>query len=651
MRMSVLVGCVAMAAIPAAVAAPGPVILQPYASGFTAPLEIVHAGDGSGRLFVVEQAGRIRIVRGGQVLATPFLDITSKVLSGGEEGLLGLAFHPSYASNGRFFVYYNRTSPSPDGGSQIVIEEYHRSASNPDVADAAGIEKLTIAHPTFTNHNGGKLAFRPGETFLYAGVGDGGGGGNPFHAAENLGDLRGKLLRIDVDHNPPDLSTNPFANTPGARAEVWAFGLRNPFRFSFDRRTGDLYIGDVGQNLYEEVDYVPASAGGGQDFGWSTFEGFHCYDPPTGCARAGAVPPVLEYGHDASGGIAITGGYRYRGPVRELQGFYVYGDFGSGRIWAAQPMAGGAWGTTQVATASNLSAFGEDEAGELYVANLGAGTISRLAAIDSDGDGMSDAFETQYFGSATAGDPTRDDDGDGLSNLVEYREGRNPLVKDNDVFADARLFTMQQYRDFLAREGDPLGIEFWTQRLEGGTQTRVDLAQSFLDSPEFGQAIAPIVRLYLASFARVPDAPGLRFWTAQFKAGMPLPQVAEAFAQSDEFLAVNGMLDDGAFVDRLYRVVLGREPDMAGRNAWVSQLASGTLTRGQVMLGFSESTEYQATSRPRVLVTMAYVGMLRRSPEPGGFDFWVGYLGMGNAEPQLIAQFIAAPEYRNRFLP
>ena len=632
-----------------ALAAPGPVTLQPYASGFSAPLEIVAANDGTGRLFVVEQGGRIRIVRNGQVLPQPFLDIASEVLSGGEQGLLGLAFHPSYAANGRFFVYYNRPVVPADGGSEIVIAEYHRSAANPDVADPAGRVLLLIEHPTFPNHNGGKLAFRPGDPGLYAGVGDGGGGGNPFHAAENLADLRGKILRLDVDHTPPDYSTNPFAGVQGARGEVWAYGLRNPFRFSFDRRTGDLYIGDVGQNLYEEVDYMPVSRGGGQDYGWSTFEGLHCYDPPTGCSRPGAVAPILEYGHDAAGGIAVIGGYRYRGPVRELQGFYLYGDDGSGHIWAASPDAGGAWSTTLLANGGNVSAFGEDEAGELYVADLVAGTISRLAAIDSNGNGMSDAFEAQFFSGTASIDPAGDDDGDGLANRVEYREGRNPRVKDNDVFGDARLFAMQQYRDFLGREGDPLGIGFWTRAIEIAGQPRVQQVQSFFDSAEFGATVAPVVRLYLASFARVPDYGGLQFWIGRFHAGELLGDIAQSFAVSAEFMATYGTLDDAAFVTQLYRNVLERDPDATGLQFWTGQLRS--MTRGGVMLAFSEGAEFRAKSRNPVLATMAYAGLLRRSPEPGGYASWVAFLDSGRAEAELLDAFITAPEYRERFLP
>ena len=360
-------------------AAPPPITPQPFVSGLSAPVEIAHANDSSGRLFVVEQGGRIRVIRNGLLLSTPFLDLSAAnggpVRTGGEQGLLGLAFHPAYASNGRFYVFYTRALGS-DPGNEIVIQRFNRSPSNPDLADASsGSIVLTIAHPQFTNHNGGKLAFGP-DGYLYIGVGDGGGGGDPFNAAQSLGDLRGKILRIDVDGGAPYAipPTNPFGN------EIWAYGLRNPWRFSFDRLTGDLFIGDVGQGAWEEIDFEPRGSGGGRNYGWRIFEGTHCFNPPSGCSLAGHVPPIIEYGHDSSGGFSVTGGYRYRGgALPALSGFYLYGDFVSDRVWAAEPSgSGGGWVTTEVATVPNISTFGEDENGELYAANLGAGTIVRL---------------------------------------------------------------------------------------------------------------------------------------------------------------------------------------------------------------------------------------------------------------------------------
>jgi len=364
--------------------APPPVVPQPFVSGLAAPVEIAHANDGSGRLFVLEQAGRVRVVRNGVLLPTPFLDLSAAnggpVRSGGEQGLLGIAFHPSYLTNGRFFVFYTRALPGDGGGNEIVVEGYARSAANDDIADpASGSLVIAIAHPQFSNHNGGKMAFGP-DGHLYIGVGDGGSGGDPANAAQTLTELRGKILRLDVDGGSYAIpQRNPFIGDDAARAEIWAYGLRNPWKFSFDRLTGDLFIGDVGQGAREEIDFQPRRNGGGRNYGWRVFEGTACFNPSTGCSLAGHVPPILEYAHDANGGFSVTGGFRYRGSsMPALAGFYLYGDFVSDRVWAAEPDASGQWITTQVATVANLSSFGEDENGELYAADLAAGTIVRL---------------------------------------------------------------------------------------------------------------------------------------------------------------------------------------------------------------------------------------------------------------------------------
>jgi hypothetical protein len=368
-------------------AAPPAITLQPFVTGLASPVEITNADDSSGRLFVVELGGKVRVIRNGQVLPTPFLDISAgnggPVHAVGEGGLLGLAFHPSYATNGRFFVYYTRVLPGDANGNEIVIARYERSAGNADVADpASGAIVLVISHPQQSNHNGGKLAFGF-DGYLYAGVGDGGGGGDPFATGQSLTQLRGKILRLDVDGVtsyvvPP---SNPFANDPSVRGEIWAYGLRNPWRFSFDRLTGDLLIGDVGQGAWEEIDFEPFGSAGGRNYGWSVFEGTHCFNPSTGCSLAGHTLPIIEYGHNSTGGNSVTGGYRYRGSGSPaLAGYYVYGDFVSGRIWAAAPDSGGTWISTQIGSLSNLSTFGEDESGELYAANISAGTIHRVVA-------------------------------------------------------------------------------------------------------------------------------------------------------------------------------------------------------------------------------------------------------------------------------
>ena len=636
----------------AAVAASAQIALTPYASPFTLPVAIANAGDGSGRLFVVEQAGRIHIVRNGVTGATPFLDIRNIVQSGGEEGLLGLAFHPNYALTGHFYVFYTAPPAGTGGGNDVVIARYRGAG---DAADPATRQEiLRIPHPQFGNHNGGALVFGP-DGFLYIGVGDGGGGGDPFNAGQNLNDLRGKVLRIDVNAPAPYgiPPTNPFANQAGRRGEIYAYGLRNPWRITFDRASGAMYIGDVGQGAREEVDLVPAGSAGGQNFGWRVFEGTLCHNPSSGCALAGHVPPILEYAHDSNGGVSITGGYVYNGRAfRELRGHYVFGDYGSHRIWMITSFNGnGTANFTEVGTVSTPSTFGEDEDGELYVASHQGGTISRIGPPDADGDGLSDAFESFFFGNAMAGDPNVDTDSDGVTNLHEYREGLNPTAKDNDVFTVSRLFAMQQYRDFLSREGDNRGIEFWTAEMDLGARSRATMVETFIGSPEFEGVIAPVVRLYFAYFLRIPDYGGLQHWITQARAGATLPAISQAFASSPEFTNRYGALSNSQFVDRVYRNVLGRAPDSAGLAFWTGRLDSGAMSRGQVMLAFSESAEFRPIINAEVYVTMLYVGMLRRSPDTNGFNFWVGRIDAGNSARALIESFLAAEEYRRRFLP
>jgi glucose/arabinose dehydrogenase len=356
--------------------------LQPIATGLNQPVALAHAGDGSGRLFIVELAGRIKVYDGTQVLGTPFLDISSLVSCCGERGLLGLAFHPDYASNGYFYVFYTTKAGGNLAEGDIVIARY-RVSGNPQVADGGSrLVLVTIPHSTQGNHNGGQLAFGP-DGHLYAGVGDGGGGGDPDRNGQDLGVLLGKVLRLDVDGASPYVpADNPFVNTPGARGEIWAFGLRNPWRFAFDRVTGDLFIGDVGQGSREEVDFEPADSPGGLNYCWSAKEGTLNHNGDVSCTGGTPTAPILEYGTHDAGNCSITGGYRYRGgQIPGLYGVYVYGDYCSGRIWGASQNGSGAWTSTQLLdTDRNISTFGEDEAGELYVAHhsTGAGAVYRL---------------------------------------------------------------------------------------------------------------------------------------------------------------------------------------------------------------------------------------------------------------------------------
>ncbi|MEO7839262.1 MAG: PQQ-dependent sugar dehydrogenase [Anaerolineales bacterium] len=349
----------------------------------TKPVFITNAADDSDRLFIVELAGRIQTIKNGVLLSTPFLDIHSIVKStAGEQGLLALAFHPSFSMNGEFFVAYTSPRNGDTTGSKLVLEKYSVFSANPDQADpASGNILLSIDHPDYTNHNGGTLAFGP-DGHLYWSTGDGGSGGDPGNNAQNLGSLLGKILRIDVDAGSPYgiPSSNPFFSSvdPNVRKEIWAYGLRNPWRFSFDKQTGDLYIGDVGQSVREEVDFQPAGSAGGENYGWRVMEGSLCYNPSSGCNQSGKVLPVAEYEHAL--GCAVTGGYVYRGSrFPTLLGQYFYADYCSGRFFSLHNDASTGWETVQLAdTPYTISTFGEDEQGELYLANYGTGKIYNI---------------------------------------------------------------------------------------------------------------------------------------------------------------------------------------------------------------------------------------------------------------------------------
>ena len=359
--------------------------LEPVVTGLDRPVAITHAGDGSGRLFITLLGGQIVIYDGGQVLAQPFLDIGALVTSGGERGLLSVTFHPDYRANGLLFVDYT------DLNGNTVVARYSVSA-DPNIVNPASAEILLSIVQPYTNHNGGQLQFGP-DGYLYIGMGDGGSGGDPQNHAQTLGDLLGKMLRIDVDGNPPYSipADNPFINDPVAREEIWALGLRNPWRFSFDRQTGDLFIADVGQSRIEEVNFQPANSTGGENYGWNLMEGSDCYPPSSNCNSATLTLPILEYDHSL--GCSITGGYRYRGAANPgLWGVYFYGDYCSGRIWGATEDNAGTWTTEELLdTNLQITAFGEDENGEIYLADFADGGIYRIDEIltepTSDGGG------------------------------------------------------------------------------------------------------------------------------------------------------------------------------------------------------------------------------------------------------------------------
>jgi glucose/arabinose dehydrogenase len=346
------------------------------ASGLTIPTGIAHADDGSGRLFITEQGGGIRILRDGVLLPTAFLDIADRLSAGGERGLLGLAFPPGYAQKGYFYVNYTRAE---DGAT--VISRFFVSADS-DIALPTSEEVLLTVPQPFANHNGGQIAFGP-DGFLYVGLGDGGSGGDPLGNGQERGTLLGKILRLDVEgveipYGIP--ADNPFVQDPAASGEIWSRGLRNPWRFSFDRLTGDLFLADVGQNRWEEINFQAGASAGGANYGWNVLEGPDCFSPAAGCVEpAGYVPPVTFYSHEL--GCSVTGGYVYRGPGNPgLQGLYLYGDFCSGRLWGLRRTEG-AWENELLAeTAFSISAFGEDEAGRLYLADYSAGEIHRIDA-------------------------------------------------------------------------------------------------------------------------------------------------------------------------------------------------------------------------------------------------------------------------------
>jgi glucose/arabinose dehydrogenase len=341
------------------------------------PLDVAAPADGSSRLFVLDKGGAIWIVSDGKRRDMAFLDIGSKVSRGAEQGLLGLAFHPGFPRDPRFYTDYTNTA------GDTVVAEWRISASDPQRADADSERiLLTVAQP-FANHNGGDVAFGP-DGYLYITLGDGGSGGDPQGNGQKLSTLLAKILRIDVDH-PGDgrlygiPSDNPFLDQSGARPEIFVTGVRNPWRIAFDRSTHDLWIGDVGQNAYEEIDVVRASSGGGQNFGWNRTEGFHCYPSGDSCSTDGLTRPVTEYGHSL--GCSVTGGVVYRGRTfPQLVGAYLFSDYCSGTIWAIDAASDETREPTIVGeTHRSISSFGEDEAGEVYATDLN-GELLRITA-------------------------------------------------------------------------------------------------------------------------------------------------------------------------------------------------------------------------------------------------------------------------------
>ncbi len=344
--------------------------LKQSASGFKQPVYLT-APSGSSDLYVVEQAGMIRLRSGSKWLTTPFLDLHSQVVSGGEMGLLSLAFHPQYTRNGRFFLNYTTGSPL-----KTRISEWRANPKTKRVIAGSERVLLEIAQP-YRNHNGGQIAFGPDQK-LYIGMGDGGSANDPQGHGQNLSSLLGKILRIDVDQGHPYRipSDNPFLKQSGLRPEIWAYGLRNPWRFSFDRATGELYAGDVGQNRFEEIDLIQR----GGNYGWKIREGLACFFPENNCPSTGLKAPLQVYDH--SQGVSVTGGFVYRGSkYPALKGIYLYADFGSGTIWGLKQSKGkNSWNQVLLNSGLQVSSFGQDGQGELYLLDYSNGRVFQIEA-------------------------------------------------------------------------------------------------------------------------------------------------------------------------------------------------------------------------------------------------------------------------------
>ena len=351
------------------------------ASGLSKPVSVTSARDSTGRLFIVEQGGRIRIWKDSKILTTSFLSITSQVSKGNEQGLLGLTFHPSFKTNRKLYVNFT------DLNGDTVIREYRVSSTNPNVVATSTARTILRISQPYDNHNGGTLAFGT-DGYLYIGMGDGGSGGDPGNRAQNKDSLLGKMLRINVNSttsttNYTTPTSNPYYGVAG-RNEIWQIGLRNPWKFSFDRANGNLWIGDVGQNTWEEIDRATRTSSGpgkGINWGWRVMEGMHCYSPSSGCSTTGKSYPVTEYSHDG-GRCSVTGGFVYRGSeVAALVGGYVFADYCSGEIWvidstAARPAAK----TLLLDTDMMISSFGEGGSNELYVLDIAGGRMFKVVA-------------------------------------------------------------------------------------------------------------------------------------------------------------------------------------------------------------------------------------------------------------------------------
>ena len=445
-----------------------------FVSGLSAPTALSHVPGDFARVFVAEKRGAVRVVRDGVLLPTPFLDIDPLISSTGERGLLGLAFSPNYADDGLFFVHYT------DNSGNTVIARYSVSSANPDVADPASARVLLTQVQPFSNHNGGWIDFGPNDDMLYIALGDGGSGGDPQGNGQRLTTLLGKILRIDVLGAPdPDLeyaipADNPFVGTGNAE-EIWAYGVRNPWRNDFDPTTGDLYIADVGQSAREEVNFQRGDSVGGENYGWKCREGELCFSTvlpcPSSCAINPFIDPVVTYDHGATGGCSITGGMVYRGcQIDGLAGTYFYADFCTNRVWSIRMVDGEVTEftlrTAQFGGLSSIISFGRDAYGEVYVLGQG-GTIRKIMPIgpinDCDGDLTDDACEIAAGAEADVngdGIPDKcqclaDLDGDGELTLFDFLEFQNlfglgDLRADFDGDGELTMFDFLEFQNQFA---------------------------------------------------------------------------------------------------------------------------------------------------------------------------------------------------------
>ena len=710
------------------------------ASGLNQPVFTGAPAGDPGRLFIVEKTGLIKVLdlNTGQVLATPFLDVSSQILTDGERGLLGLAFDPNYASNGLFYVYLINTSGNTE------IRSYHVSA-NPNVADAASATPIiTIPQPAASNHKAGWLGFGP-DGYLYAALGDGGGGGDTFHTGQNINDLLANVLRLDVhgDAFPGDATKNyaipadnPFVGTAGAD-EIFAFGLRNPWRNSFDRALGTFYIADVGQDHWEEIDIGQ----NGANYGWNTFEGPDLYpggDPLTG---GPAVAPIYAYDHTV--GHSITGGYVYRGEGEALQGQYFFADFIQNKVFTLR-FNGSSWVATErtsqivpdVGMVNSPSSFGEDARGNLYLVDFG-GEIFKLTPMVASADqadilrGLggndmlfggsgNDTLEggpgadtliggpgmdtADYSASAAAvsvnlltglgsGGDAQGDILGGIENIVGSAfndtltgdNGGNALDgrSGNDTLnggAGSDIIFGGLGNDIIKGDAgvDTAGFVGFSREYSigfNGART-VNGAEGFdqltdIENIQFadgrmvydqGDAAAIAYRMYDSAFGRAPDSSGQNYWTTALQKGLSVADMASAFAASPEFVATYGRAQSiKQFVEQLYQNVLDREGEAGGVAYWTNALNTNTASRGQVLAGFSESTEHVLKLAPAVSagiwdlnettasVARLYDAAFDRLPDGGGLLYWKNQVDDGNSLSTVADSFAFSAEFQNTY--